>query len=67
MANEILQGIADNVSAINKEISNAQELISALSEAGETTVELDQKLKSLIMRKNKWENMLKNRGIEVTK
>jgi hypothetical protein len=63
MSDVTLQQVAENVKAINTNITNAQNLINALSEAGEDTTKLKQDLNSLIIRKNKWENMLKNRGI----
>ena len=65
MPNEILSNVAATITTINKDISDTQELISFLSDAGETTAELDQKLKSLILRKNKYEQALKTRGIKV--
>lgn len=62
---EVLSNIAASVTDINKQISSAQTLIDAMREAGETTGELDAKLKGLIARKTKWENMLKARGYNV--
>ena len=65
MSDNVLQNIADTVNEINKNIINAQTLIDAMREAGETTAELDAKLKGLVNRKQKWESMLKSRGYNV--
>ncbi len=65
MSDNVLQNIADTVNEINKNIINAQTLIDAMREAGETTAELDAKLKGLVNRKQKWESMLKARGYNV--
>lgn len=65
MSDNVLQNIADTVKEINTNVTNAQTLIDAMREAGETTAELDAKLKGLVNRKQKWESMLKSRGYNV--
>jgi flagellar biosynthesis chaperone FliJ len=62
MADETLQQIRSSIDQLNTTIDRAKTLISALSEAGEDVTKLRQDLSSLEIRKNKWENMLKNRG-----
>ncbi len=59
---EILQGIAQDLSEANEAVETAEVLISAMKEAGEETAELETQLRSLKMRKSKWEKMLKGRG-----
>ena len=63
MASEVLKGVADDILAINNQISEAEELISAMKEAGEDTAALEADLNTLRIRKNKWERMLRNRGV----
>ena len=63
MSNEILQGAAQDLLEADSSIANAEELISAMKEAGEDVSELEANLRSVKMRKTKWERMLKARGI----
>jgi len=62
MADETLLQVRQSIDQLNVSIDRAKTLISALAEAGEDTSKLRQDLNSLEIRKNKWENMLKNRG-----
>lgn len=63
--NEVLAGIAADIGQINKQIEQANELIGAAREAGETTATLEADLRSLQIRKKKWEDMLKARGYTI--
>jgi hypothetical protein len=63
MSDITLQQVRENVNQIIKNIDTAKILISALSEAGEDTTTLSQNLRVLELRKNKWEQMLINRGL----
>jgi len=63
MASEILKTISGDIEAVTGKIEEAQELISALKEAGEDTSKLEIDLRTLIVRKTKWENMLRARGL----
>jgi len=63
MADEALLQVRENLDRANEQIARAEYLISAMSEAGEDVTKLRQDLTSLKFRKNKWENMLKNRGL----
>lgn len=65
MANPVLEGIGRDITQINKNIEEAEEIIQAMKEAGEDTATLEQDLKTLRIRKGKWEQMLINRGISV--
>lgn len=62
MANEVLKSIADDIRNINQSIQEAEELLSAMKEAGEDTSELQADLNNAKMRKERWERMLKARG-----
>lgn len=63
MANEVLKGIAEDIKKINEQIIAAEELISVANEAGEDTSTFEQDLRTLRIRKDKWERVLQNRGI----
>jgi hypothetical protein len=63
MSDTTLSLIRENVDSITKNIDSAKKLISALSEAGEDTSKLSQDLRSAEIRLQKWQNMLKNRGL----
>jgi len=63
MASEILKTIASDIESVTSKIEEAQELIGALKEAGEDTSQLEIDLRSLLVRKTKWENMLRARGL----
>lgn len=62
MADDTLQIVRQNVDQVNESIKRAELLISVMREAGEDTTKLNQDLQSLKLRRDKWENMLKNRG-----
>ena len=62
MANETLKAIGEDINKITESIAEAEELVSAMKEAGEETATLEQDLRTLRVRKEKWERMLKNRG-----
>jgi len=63
MENEILNGVAKDMEQVTKRLVQAQDLVDALKEAGEDTSKMESDMRLLQMRKGKWENMLKNRGI----
>lgn len=65
MSDEILETVAANISEVNRQIERAQNLINAAKEAGENVIELEQRLQDARLKKVKWENMLKARGINV--
>lgn len=65
MANEVLQGIADDISKISESIKQGDELISAAKEAGEDVSGLASDLSQLKIRRERWVRMLKGRGINV--
>ena len=62
MANETLKAIGEDINKITESIAEAEELVSALKEAGEETATLESELRTLKVRKGKWERMLRNRG-----
>jgi len=63
MPSEVLKNIAEDFAKIEPAIAEANELISAMREAGEETAEMEAELRTLITRKTKWERMLKARGL----
>lgn len=63
MDSEILKNIAGDIEEVESKIEEARDLISALKEAGEETQKLESDLRTLIVRKNKWQNMLHARGL----
>ena len=60
--NEVLKSVAADIANINIMIRNAEELIAALREAGETVTDQEAALRTLKIRKEKWERMLQARG-----
>lgn len=62
MAEDTLKIVRENINQVNSSITRAETLISVMREAGEDTTKLNQDLQSLKIRRDKWENMLKNRG-----
>lgn len=67
MANEILAGIAEDMKAVNVAIKEADDLVDAMKEAGESVTDLETELRSLKIRKVKWQKMLESRGIAAGK
>lgn len=65
MASQVLESVAADLKTINAQISEANELISAMRDAGEDTAQLTADLRALEIRKQKWERMLQARGIGV--
>jgi len=63
----VLQGVADDIAQINKEISNARTLLSAVKDAGEDTTQLETDIRTLEIRRDKWVRMLKARNIDIPK
>lgn len=62
MANEIFEKISKDIKEIDMSIVDAKDLISALREAGEDTVELESKFRELEKKKTKWQKVLESRG-----
>jgi len=65
MADEVLESIAKDVRDIQTSLDRAKTLISAMKEAGEDTHEMEADVRTLEIRKTKWERMLKSRGISI--
>lgn len=63
MSNEILEGIAEDIKGVESALVEAKDLVSAMKEAGEDVATFETDIRSLEMRKVKWERMLKGRGI----
>lgn len=63
MANQVLEGIAQDLPKIDAAIEEAEDLIAAMKEAGEDTSGMDAKLRDAKTRRTKWARMLEGRGI----
>ena len=63
MPNQVLKSIAEDFKRIDPAILEAEELIEAMREAGEETATMEAELRTLKVRKTKWERMLKARGL----
>jgi len=65
MANEVLDGIATDLGKINQEIKTAKEYLSVLKDAGEDTSKMEADIRTLEIRKAKWERTLEARGYKI--
>ena len=65
MPSEVLKNIAADFKQVQPAIDEAEELIQALKDAGESTADLEAELRALKIRQKKWHTMLKNRGLLV--
>jgi len=65
MPNEILEGIAQDIKGVEAALAEAEDLVSAMKEAGETepVAKWEAEIRALKIRKVKWERMLQGRGI----
>jgi hypothetical protein len=62
MADDVLAKVASDLTTVNKEITNASSLIQVLKEAGEDTVKPESDLRQLIIKRDKWQRTLEDRG-----
>jgi hypothetical protein len=63
MPSQVLIDIASDFKRVEPAIEEAEELIKAMREAGEDTTTMEAELRTLKIRKGKWERMLKARGL----
>lgn len=63
MPSEVLKNIAKDFHQVQPAIDEAQELITAMKEAGEPTGDMEAELRALKIRQTKWSTMLKARGL----
>lgn len=63
MSSEVLKTIAGDFKKVDPAIEEAEELITAMREAGEDVVSMEAELRVLKTRKTKWTRMLKARGL----
>ncbi len=57
--------IAKDLGNIKTQYNIAADLISAMKEAGESTAAVEQQLRDLEIKQDKWERMLKARGYQI--
>lgn len=62
MANDVLAKVASDLKTVNGEIESASSLIQVLKEAGEDTVKAESDLRQLIIKRDKWQRTLEDRG-----
>ncbi len=62
MKSQLLESVKADLVAIEPMIEEAEELIAALKEVGEPVQEMESELRTLKIRRTKWQNMLKARG-----
>jgi len=65
MKSQLLESVKADLVAIEPMIEEAEELIAALKEVGEPVQEMESELRTLKIRRTKWQNMLKARGYGV--
>lgn len=63
MAQDALIQVAEDFKRVDPAIKDAEELISAMKEAGESTTKQEKDLRALKVRRDKWHRMLKARGL----
>ncbi len=63
MANPVLESVAEDLKTITANLEQAEDLVSVMKEAGEPTQKLEQDIRQLKIRKEKWERVLNSRGI----
>lgn len=63
MPNQILEGIAQDIKDVEAALIEAKDLVAAMKEAGEPVAEWESEIRTLEIRKVKWERMLQGRGI----
>jgi len=63
MPQEILTRVAEDIKDVDVRLVQARELIMAMKEAGEDVTPMETDIRQLETRRNKWERMLKARGI----
>lgn len=62
MADDVLAKVASDLKTVNGEISNASKLIQVLKDAGEDSVKPEADLRQLIIKRDKWQRTLEDRG-----
>lgn len=62
MDQEIIKGLVRDLAEVESKVTEAQEVINILKEAGEQTADLEAQLRGLVTRRNKWQRVLKARG-----
>jgi len=61
-----IQALGQDFSEVDRRIATARAMIALAKDAGEDTSEWEAKMRELIIKKDKWANALKKRGVSVT-
>jgi hypothetical protein len=62
MADDVLDKVASDLVTINTEIERANSLIGVLKSAGEDTMKAEADLKTLMIKRDKWQRTLTDKG-----
>ena len=62
-----IQVLAEDFTEMALKINTARDIIALAKDAGEQTAEWEGKLRALIVKKNKWADALRKRGLEIPK
>jgi hypothetical protein len=62
MSDPVLQGIADDLAAMDARIKQGEEYLSVAEEAGENVADLRAKLRDARAQRQRWADTLANRG-----
>ena len=62
MADDVLDKVASDLVTINTEIDRANSLIEVLKSAGEDTMKAEADLKTLMIKRDKWQRTLSDKG-----
>lgn len=63
MQSEILKSVKEDLAKLDPQIIEAEELVDFMREVGEDVSEMNSQIRTLKIRKEKWERVLANRGI----
>ena len=61
MPQQVLQGVASDLRTIDEKIGTANQFLSIMKEAGENTAAMEAELRTLQIRKDKWQKVINNR------
>ena len=59
---EVLKSIAIDLKTLEPQIAEATELVAIMKEAGESVTDMERDLRSLKIKQEKWQKILKSRG-----
>jgi len=63
MASQVLKGVKDDLIKLEPMIAEAKDLVEFMRDAGEDVTEMNRQIRTLEIRKEKWERVLASRNI----